>query len=83
MMDASYSTPHHAGPQTPLLTPEQAGEYLRTHPRTLANWRVSGDGPAFCRIGRRPFYRLADLDAFINARHFNHRGAERSKRGVA
>lgn len=78
MHDTDRTTRNTAAPSTPLLTPEQAGEYLRTHPRTLANWRVKGDGPSFCRIGRRPFYRLEELNAFIDARRFQHRAAERS-----
>ena len=67
-------TPEHT---TPLLTPAQAGEYLRTNPRTLANWRVRGAGPAYCRVGRRPFYRLEELDAFIEAGRVSHRAEER------
>lgn len=67
------------GVDTPLLTPDQAGAYLRTHPRTLANWRVRGEGPTFCRIGRRPFYRLAELNAYIEGRQFSHRAAEQSR----
>lgn len=75
-MDITVVAP--SAPETPLLTPGQAGAYLRTHPRTLANWRVRGEGPALVRIGRRPFYRLADLNEFIEARRFRHRAERRA-----
>ncbi len=65
------------GPLSPLLTSEHAGEYLHLNPRTLANMRVSGRGPRFVRAGRRAFYRVSDLDKWIDARVFDHTAAER------
>jgi predicted DNA-binding transcriptional regulator AlpA len=47
------------------------------HVRTLERWRVTGDGPAFVRIGpRRVGYRLSDVRAWLDARAFPHRAAE-------
>lgn len=37
-------------------------------PRTLANWRVTGSGPRFVKIGGRVMYRQADVLAWENAR---------------
>jgi predicted DNA-binding transcriptional regulator AlpA len=37
-------------------------------PQTLACWRLRGDGPAFCKIGRAVRYRLSDLAAYIKSR---------------
>ncbi len=37
-------------------------------PRTLANWRCSGSGPRFVKIGGRVMYRLADVQAWENSR---------------
>jgi Helix-turn-helix domain len=33
----------------------------------LRKWRLSGEGPAFCRIGRLVRYRGEDLAAFLAA----------------
>ncbi|MBM3789980.1 MAG: helix-turn-helix domain-containing protein [Acidobacteria bacterium] len=30
-------------------------------PRTLEKWRVTGEGPAFCKFGRKVFYSERDL----------------------
>lgn len=65
---------------SPLLTGDQAGEYLKTNVRTLANWRGLGRGPRYIRVGGRPFYRRADLDVWIESHSFAHTAAERSAR---
>jgi hypothetical protein len=36
-----------------LSTAEEAAAFLRTEPRTLANWRCSGKGPSFVKLGER------------------------------
>lgn len=46
-----------------LLTNEQAAEYLKVGPGTLAQWRNQGQGPRFLRLAKRAIrYRVADLD---------------------
>lgn len=51
-----------------LLTPAEAGKILRSDTQTLANWRVAGKGPPWVKlIGRRVFYRKADLKDWIAA----------------
>lgn len=67
-------------PPNCLLTSGQAGEYLHVNPRTLANWRVLGRGPRYVRSGARALYRLADLDAYLDAHTFEHMAAERAAR---
>jgi hypothetical protein len=47
------------------LTRSDAALYLGLQPATLANWALRAYGPRPSRIGRRVFYRKADLDAFI------------------
>lgn len=45
-----------------------AARYLGLEPQTLTNWRNLGKGPRFVRDGKpgsRVFYRVADLDAWI------------------
>lgn len=60
------------------MTGEQAGQYLRVNPRTLSNWRCSGRGPRFVRVGGRPYYRRADLDQYIERHVYPHTAAERA-----
>ena len=40
---------------------------IRLKPRTLANLRVSGNGPVFRYVGTKPYYEEEALDAFIDA----------------
>lgn len=49
-----------------LMTPDEAGEYLRIKPATLAVWRSTNRKKlAYVKIGGRALYRKEDLDAFI------------------
>lgn len=57
-------------PLSPLLSTEAAAAYLQSHPRTLAEWRLVGNGPKYVRVGRRAFYRKADLVAWLDAHVF-------------
>jgi hypothetical protein len=53
-----------------LLDTDQAAEKLRIKRQTLETWRMTGDGPVYLKLGRRVFYRLSALEAWIakNAR---------------
>lgn len=51
---------------SPLLTDEEACQYLRIRQRQLYSWRMSGIIP-FIRIGRSIRYRQRDLAAAIEA----------------
>lgn len=51
-----------------LLSAEQAATVLGLSVKTLANWRVSGAGPAFLKLGGRVLYDPADLQAWRDAR---------------
>lgn len=57
-------------PELPqLLTPEQAAKALRVSVRTLAVWRCRRRYPLkYAKIGRRVYYRVADINAFIEKR---------------
>jgi predicted DNA-binding transcriptional regulator AlpA len=48
-----------------LLTQQQTAEVTRLSGRTLERHRWAGTGPKFVRLGRRVFYRRADLEAWI------------------
>ena len=57
-----------ASTEPPLLNTPQAAEILGISPKTLAKWRFTGEGPEFCRLGRRRVvYRLDDLFSFVEA----------------
>jgi len=44
-----------------------AAKYLGLSKSTLDKMRVDGRGPRYLKIGGRVFYRLTDLDAYIEA----------------
>lgn len=51
-----------------LADTQQAAEHLGgLKPNTLEGWRVQGIGPRYVKIGRLVRYRLADLDAYLEA----------------
>ena len=49
------------------MTPLDVSRYLGVPPRTLANWRYLGRGPAFLRVGRHVRYRAADVTAWVES----------------
>jgi len=50
-----------------LLTIEEAAERTRLSVATLRFMRHRGEGPPSGKLGRRLFYRVDDLDAWIDA----------------
>jgi len=50
-----------------LKTPQAVADRLDSSPQTLANWRSSGKGPAFIKVGGRVMYDDADVDAWLLA----------------
>lgn len=48
-----------------LENQDQVAARLGLNPNTLANWRVRGLGPRFCRVGRAIRYDPADVEAWI------------------
>jgi excisionase family DNA binding protein len=50
------------------FTPDEAAEYIRSSPSTLAKLRLYGSGPVFTRIGRVIRYRRSDLDRWMSAK---------------
>ncbi len=50
-----------------LLDEAHAAKILTVEVGTLRNWRVSGKGPRFVRIGRLCRYRPEDLLAFVES----------------
>lgn len=54
--DASVDVADDACGVDDLLTPQQTADLLRVSIKTLANWRVSGRGLRFVRVGVRIRY---------------------------
>jgi predicted DNA-binding transcriptional regulator AlpA len=50
------------------LTASEAARVLGLAPSTLAKLRLSGNGPVYCKLGRRVVYRRDDLVAWLESR---------------
>ena len=48
-----------------LLTTDEACRYLRLSQPTLERRRLAGEEPVFVRLGRRIYYRRADLEGWL------------------
>jgi len=48
-----------------LMTAKEAAHYLRLGLSTLARYRMDGNGPPFCLIGRNVLYKRSDLEAYV------------------
>jgi excisionase family DNA binding protein len=68
-----------------LLTTEEAAEYLCLSPSTIRQFRSSGGGPLYYRLGRgmgaQCRYRTSDLDAWLAERRFSKLSDEEEKDG--
>ena len=55
-----------AAAQSAYLTAEQVSDRYggNISVRTLANWRTTGQGPKYVKVGGRVLYRAADLDTW-------------------
>lgn len=49
----------------PVLDATNAAEQVGLSVSTLAKLRLSGDGPVYCKLGRRIVYRQQDLAAWL------------------
>ena len=50
------------------LTAGEAAKLLGLAPSTLAKLRLNGNGPLYCKLGRRVVYRRADLEVWLQSR---------------
>jgi len=68
LLTPSQLTRELAANATMLLTPRQAAELLHTTYGNLNSWRHNRrHSLAYVRIGRKIYYRLQDIEAFIAA----------------
>ena len=49
------------------ITTERLAKALSLSSRTLSNWRVRSEGPAFTRAGGRVLYKTSDVQAWLDA----------------
>jgi predicted site-specific integrase-resolvase len=55
-------------PATLLRTREEAADFLRVTPQTLAHWASTGRvNLPYVKVGKFARYRQSDLEAFVNA----------------
>lgn len=65
----THSLPQIVARTRELLDEKQAADYLTVSPGTLSVWRSTGRySLPFVKVGRRVRYRIADLDAWLEAR---------------
>ncbi len=51
-----------------ILNTREAAAYCRLGKPTLERFRISGDGPRYCKLGGAVRYRLTDLDTWLESR---------------
>ena len=51
-----------------VVTARVAARYVGLSESTLAKLRLNGNGPVYCKLGRRVVYRPADLDQWLESR---------------
>lgn len=56
--ETPYGEPH-------LITEQQAADLFGLSVKTLRNWRLSGAGPSYLKIGRSVRYCVSDITAWL------------------
>ena len=52
--------------KSPLMTKEEAADYLKVPLKTLAYRRCARLGPPWRKVGRHVYYHQSDLDTFLD-----------------
>jgi predicted DNA-binding transcriptional regulator AlpA len=56
-------------PELPkVISAKVAARYVGLSESTLAKLRLNGNGPTYCKLGRRVVYRPEDLDQWLESR---------------
>jgi excisionase family DNA binding protein len=53
---------------TEVLTTKEAADYVRLGKPTLERFRLTGNGPRYCKLGGAVRYRKCDLDEWLEQR---------------
>ena len=64
----------HGAAAPTVMTNKEAAIFLRVSHRTLEDWRLTGRGPKFLKLGRVVRYYLPDLLDFIDQSGFDNTG---------
>jgi predicted DNA-binding transcriptional regulator AlpA len=56
------------GRHVKVVTAKVAARFVGLSDSTLAKPRLNGNGPVYCKLGRRVVYRLADLEQWLQSR---------------
>lgn len=51
-----------------VISAKVAARYVGLSESTLAKLRLNGNGPTYCKLGRRVVYRPTDLDQWLQSR---------------
>ena len=51
-----------------VISTIEAARIVGLSESTLAKLRLNGNGPVYCKLGRRVVYRLVDLDEWLQSR---------------
>ena len=51
-----------------VISTKIAARYVGLSASTLAKLRLNGNGPTYCKLGRRVLYRPTDLDQWLHSR---------------
>lgn len=55
-----------------ITTRDLAARLYPASPRTIDRWRTEGRGPRYLKVGRRVYYRLRDVEAWLDAQVRTH-----------
>jgi hypothetical protein len=69
-------------PRGRRYTPKELAGLLRTTPGTLEVWRVKGRGPKPTHEGRRVFYTIEAVEAWVSSAPWACYGKQRAKVGA-
>lgn len=61
----SVQTPSRRSALDDLITADELSDRLGVKRRTVDEWRITGKGPAFIRVGRSVRYRPDAVDAWL------------------
>lgn len=60
--------------EPPPLSTKEAARFLGTSHRTMEDWRLTGIGPTFIKLGRLVRYRMSDILKYLDQNSFGSTG---------
>jgi excisionase family DNA binding protein len=60
-----------------VLTTAEAARYVRLGKPTIERFRLTGEGPKYCKLGGAVRYRRCDLDEWLQTRLIRSTSAQR------